>query len=174
MIGVRQHVVGQHYADQNAAQERHRDPGKRNAESRRSCLSDQREVGLHPGQQQQHQDAELRDRADHRLLAGVWREQELLARRPQGAQDGGSQQDAGNQLAHHRRLADPLHRFAHQASRDDQDDDLQQEDHVGRARRCLPGGHQRCREEAECDRGEQRRGATASHESHRMPKSIGD
>ena len=39
-----------------------------------------------------------------------------------------SEQDAGEQLAHHRRLADPLHGFAKQAADQQQQDDLRDEE----------------------------------------------
>ena len=55
----------------------------------------------------------------------------MLKLGPEGTQNGGTEQDAGNQLAHDRRLADPLHQLAHQPPADKQRDDLGQENHLG-------------------------------------------
>jgi hypothetical protein len=52
----------------------------------------------------------------------------------------GAEQDARDQLAHDRRLADPLHQLAHQAPADDQRDDLGKENDLGRTVRPLGCG----------------------------------
>ena len=146
MIGVRQHAVGQELADQNAAQERHRDPGERNAECGAAGLADQREVGFHPGQQQQHQDAELPDGADHAALLVGAGKQRVLQSGGQRAKDARPEQNPGKQLAHDRRLADPLHRLAQEPPAYEEHDDLGKEHHLGgRGLACL--GRQRGRQQ---------------------------
>ena len=57
----------------------------------------QLEIGLHAGQQQQHQDADLRQAIDHALLGFVVGKDEMLRRRPQPAEQGWSQNDARQQ-----------------------------------------------------------------------------
>ena len=49
----------------------------------RRDLAHQREVGLHAGEQQQQQDAELRDAVEHRLLRRARRKQRVLRLRPE-------------------------------------------------------------------------------------------
>ena len=46
----------------------------------------QLQVGFHAGQQQQHQDAELRNGIDHALLLGRARKQDVLRSRPDQAE----------------------------------------------------------------------------------------
>jgi len=128
LLGVGQHAVRQHFAERHTAGERHRDAGEGHAGGGSAGAADQRQVGLHAGQQQQHQDAELGDRPDHRGLFLAGREQSSLQLRRQRAKHARPQQDAGDQLAHDRRLADPLHRLAEQPAADQQQDDLGQED----------------------------------------------
>ena len=83
----------------------------------RADLAHQPQVGLHAGQQQQQQDAELRDAVDHRLLFGRRREDRVLAVGPEPAEQRGPEQQAGDQLAHHRGLADALHELAEHRGR---------------------------------------------------------
>ena len=125
--------VGQQLAEQNAAQERHDDPGDRDAERGSARAAHDRQIGLHAGQQQQQQNAELRDRVDHRLLLGARRKQRMLQLGPERTENRGTEQDAGDQLAHDRRLADPLHQLAHQPAADEQDNDLGKENDLGGA-----------------------------------------
>ena len=66
--GIRQHGVGQEFAERDAAGERHDDAGERGNRRRAAGLPHQLEIGLHAGEQQQQQHAELRDRIEHRLL----------------------------------------------------------------------------------------------------------
>jgi hypothetical protein len=51
----------------------------------------------------------------------------MLNLRPERAQNRGAQQKAGQELPHDGGLADPLHRLPHQASDQEQDNDLRQE-----------------------------------------------
>ena len=90
------------------------------------------EVGFHSRQQQQQQDAELRHAVDHRLLFGRGRKNRALRRRPEPAEQRRPQQQAAEQFADHRRLADPLHDLAEPAADGDQQHDLDDEDEFGR------------------------------------------
>jgi hypothetical protein len=56
------------------------------------------EVGLHPGQQQQQQNAELRNAVEHRFLFGSARKESVLQLGPQRSQHRGSKHDAAEQL----------------------------------------------------------------------------
>ena len=58
-----------------------RDAGERDADRRAADLAHQREIGLHAGQQQQQQDAELRDAVDHAPSARASSERARAARR---------------------------------------------------------------------------------------------
>src|SRR5207253_2332016 len=106
LVGMRQHAVRQGLAQRDPAQERHRDTGQRDAERGFAGAPHQRQIGFHAGQEQQHQDAELRDRIDHRLLLGERGEQGMLGGWPQYAQNTRPQDDTRQQLAHNCRLPD--------------------------------------------------------------------
>jgi hypothetical protein len=111
--------------------ERYGDAGQRHAERRATQLSNHRQVCLHSGQKQQHQDAELRDGIDHRLLLWTRGKDHVLQVGPQRAQYGGAKQDSGDQLAHHRRLADPQNGLAQEAPEYQEQGDLAHEHHLG-------------------------------------------
>ena len=70
LVGMRQQAFRHELAEREAAGERHGDAGERDAQRRFADPSHQLEVGLHPGEQQQQQDAELRDAVEHGLLLG--------------------------------------------------------------------------------------------------------
>ncbi len=57
----------------------------------------------------------------------------MLRLRPDQAEHRGTQQNAGNELTDHRRLADALHRLAEQAADEEQENDLGEEHHLGSA-----------------------------------------
>ena len=107
-------VVGQQLAQREAAQRTAR--RCRQIETLKAVRRERRttdEIGLHSGQQQQQQDAELRHRVDHRLLLGRSPETAPAGTPARGQPSTeGPEQDAGDQLAHDRRLADPLHHLA--------------------------------------------------------------
>ena len=65
--------------------------------------SHQPEIGLHAGQQQQQQDAELRDRVDHRLLLVGGRKERVLQVGQQRAEHRRTEHEAGHQHAPSRR-----------------------------------------------------------------------
>ena len=119
----------------------------------------QLQIGLHAGQQQQHQDAELRDRIDHALLLGRARKERVLRVGPEPAEHRRPEQNAGDQLAHHRRLAEPLHRLAQQAADQQQEHELGDEDRFRTDRSCALGGERRRRQD-ENNRGKQKPGGT--------------
>ncbi len=95
-------------------------------------LAHQLEIGLHAGEQQQQQNAELRDRVDHRLLFGIFGKQRVLQIRQQQAEQRGPEHEAGDQLPHHRRLAHAQHGFAEQAADDHQGQNFGDEDGLRR------------------------------------------
>ena len=88
----------------------------------------QPQVRLHAGEQQQQQDADLRDRIDHAL-------QRLVVGEDPGARFGkeqtehrGPEQHARQQLAEQGGLADAAHQFAQQTAEQQQQDQLGRED----------------------------------------------
>ena len=105
LAGVRQHAVGQGLAKRDTADERDDDAHQRGEQRRTARLAHQFEIGLHPCEQKQQQDAELRDPVDHRLLFGIFRKQCVLHVGKQQAEKGRAEQEAGDQLAHHGGLA---------------------------------------------------------------------
>lgn len=111
----------------------------------RPVLSHKLEVCLHPGEQQQQQNAKLRDRIDHRLLFGVLRKECVLQVRKKKAKKGWAEQQSGNQLTHDGRLAQPQHRFAQQSADHHERDDLCNEDRVGRTLAAFGRPHRRSR-----------------------------
>jgi hypothetical protein len=113
LIGFRQHCSGQQLAERKPAGEGHQDPRDRRADGGTTRLLNQPEVGLHPGQQQQHQDAKLRDGIDHALLLRICGEDCALRLGPDRAEYGRTKQNSGDQLPHDGRLPDALHRLAH-------------------------------------------------------------
>ena len=152
-LGSRQHRLGQHLAEREAAGERHGDAGGRDAERRAARLPDQGEVGLHAGEQQQHEDAELGDGIDHALLLAIGREDRVLGLRPERAEHRRPEQKAGEQLPHDGRLADPLHDLAHETADREQKNDLPEEDHLrGAGLLGLGGEGGRGREERQRER----------------------
>ena len=75
------------------------------------------------------------------------RENPVLEIRPEPTEHRGPEQDAGEQLAHDRGLADALHRLAQQAADKHQDNELSEENDLGGTFRALlcqrfAGGHQ--------------------------------
>ena len=66
--GVRQHGVRQCFPECNTTYERHDDACERRNRGRAARPPDQPQIGLHAGEQQQHQHPELRNRIEHRLL----------------------------------------------------------------------------------------------------------
>ena len=117
----------------------------------------QRKLGLHPGEQQKQQNAELREAVEHRLLLGDFRKQEVLRLGPERAEHGGTEQETRDQLPHHGRLADPQHALAKQPADHDQKDDLADQHAFGGAGLALraPGGRsdQKRREKPNRNRG---------------------
>jgi len=81
----------------------------------------QPQIGLHAGQQQQHQDAELRNRVEHAVLRGRLRKKRVLQVGPDQAEHGGTEQQPAEQLSHDRWLAYSLHQFAETAADQQQD-----------------------------------------------------
>ena len=132
-------------------------------------LPHQLEVGLHAGEQQQQQDAELRHAVDHGLLFGSRRKDRALRLRPQPAEQRRPEQQAAEQFADHRWLADPLHDLAEPAADGDQQHDLDDEDEFGRFCGFFTGGF---------GHGDHEQKATANAQQldrsspHRIPKPL--
>ena len=110
-----------------------RDAGERDADRRAADLAHQLEVGLHAGEQQQQQDAELRNGVDHGLLLGRRREQRSAAGRARAAEHRGAEQNAGQKLSHDRGLADRCHGLAKQAADHHQQEELSEKNDLGRS-----------------------------------------
>ena len=117
---------GQHQAERRSAEERNRDPGQGDAQGRPAQPLHQPQVALHAGQDEQEEDAELRERMERGLLGRVGRKQRLLEVRRDGPQKRGSEQNARDELPEHRRLAKTLGRLAEEARREQNDDDRDQ------------------------------------------------
>ena len=84
----------------------------------------------------------MRDRIQHRLLAGGGRKQGVLQSRKQAAEHGRSEQHAADELAHDGGLADAFHELADESAADNEGDDLAEEDGQGGF---LRGAAGRCR-----------------------------
>ena len=96
---MRQQCLRHELSESEAAQERDRHAGERDAQRRFADLADKLEVGFHPGQQQQQQNAELRDAVEHGfLLGGSWKEG-VLQIGPQRPQHRRPQQNPAEQHA---------------------------------------------------------------------------
>ena len=130
-------AIRQELTEREAAEKRRRDAAERDAQRGPANLSHELEIGLHPGQQQQKENAELRDAVEHGLLLGGSREDRVLGVRPQGTQHRGAEQDATQQHAHDRRLADAVHGLAEHAPDHHQHDELGEKDDLGRPLRAL-------------------------------------
>ena len=74
--------------------ERQRHSGNGNGHGGAADPLDELQVGFHAGEQQQQQDAELRNGIEHALLFGGGRKQRMLSRRPQQAEHGRPKQQA--------------------------------------------------------------------------------
>ena len=106
--GVRRDEAGrQGIGQRDAAGEGDGDAEQRGRHHGPAAAVDQREIGFHAGQQQQQQDADLRDRIDHVLeRLGVSGKTRSRHSGSSGAEYRRSEQHAGQQLAEDRGLAD--------------------------------------------------------------------
>ena len=125
-------------AERKTANEGDDDPGDRNRDRGLADLSHQAEVGLHPRQQQQQENAELGDAVEQRLLLRRGREDGVLRLRPDPAEQGGPEDQAAQELADHGGLADALHHFAQSMADADQERNLDHQQEFGRARGLTP------------------------------------
>jgi hypothetical protein len=84
------------------------------------------------------------------LLLGIPWEDRVLQVWPNRAQHGGAEHHAGDELAHDRRLAKPLHGLSKQSSDDQEKSDLREEDRLRGTRwRAFRRESVRCREQRE-------------------------
>ena len=91
----------------------------------------------------------MRDAVEHRLLLFGGGKQRVLPIRKDRAEQRRSEQQAGNQLTHDRRLLEPQHDFAEQAADEDQHHKLGDENQFGGALRGFIGGKRRPRRQRE-------------------------
>src|SRR5215510_5981776 len=127
---MRQQPLRHELAKREAANERYCHAGDRDAQRRFADRSHELEVGLHPGQQQQQKNAELRDAVEHGFLLGrAWKDG-VLQGGPNHSQHGGAKDNAAEQHSHDRRLADAVHDLTQEAPDQHQRDELCEEDDV--------------------------------------------
>ena len=84
-------------------------PRQRDRHGRACRFAHQLEIGFHAGEQQQHQDADLRQAVDHAFLCRIGRENEILRLGPDPAEQRWPQDQARQQIAHQGGLAEALH-----------------------------------------------------------------
>jgi hypothetical protein len=138
-LRIGQHAVRQHLAKHDTADKRNDDTHKRSEHGCAAGLPHKLEVGLHSGKQEQQQNAELRDRIDHRFLLGGFRKERVLKIGEEQAKQRWSEDQARDQLSHHGRLAKSQHGFAEQTTDHHQHDDLANENCFGCALAALGG-----------------------------------
>jgi len=111
---IRDHGVGQKFAEREAQGERHDDAEHRRRDRGAAAFLDDLEVGLHAGHQQDQQHGELRDRFEHRFLLFGGRKQSVLHVREQRPEERGAEHQAGHELSHDGGLTQPQQHFAQQ------------------------------------------------------------
>ena len=129
---MRQQALRQELTERKTADEGDNDPGDRNRGRGPADLAHQLEVGLHAGQQQQQQNAELRDAVEQGFLFGGGRKERVLRFRPDPAEERGSEQQTGQQFADDRGLANALHQLTEPAADGDQERYLHQQKELRR------------------------------------------
>jgi hypothetical protein len=130
---MRKEPLRQELTEHEATNERNCDARDGDAQRRLADRSHKLEVGLHPSQQQQQENAVLRDAVEHGFLLGRPRKDCALQVRPQHAQHRRSEHDAAEQHAHHGRLTDAIHDLAQEATDRHQHDELGEKDDLRRA-----------------------------------------
>ena len=111
-----------------AAGEGYDHSGRRNARGSAAGSPDKLEVGIHAGEQQKQQDAEIGHGLNHRFLLGSGRKNRVLRLWQKRAEYGGTKNHTGDQLSHHRRLADPLHHLTKKPRDQKRQHDLREEE----------------------------------------------
>src|SRR6516164_9296345 len=150
LVGMWQHGLGQKLAEHESRNERHGNSCYGHAYSRAASPLYKLEVGFHPGQEQKHQDAEIGDRFEHRLLLMSAGKDRVLTLRPKRAEYRWTEANARDQLPHHGRLADPLHELAKKPAKQQQQHDLRDEESFRRngwrliRRECRGTRRERC------------------------------
>ena len=112
-------------------------------------LAHQPEIGLHPGEQKQQQDAELRDAVEHGLLLGGLGKERVLEIGQQRAEHRRTKQNPAEQHPHDRGLTDTVHGLAQEPSDQHQRDQLREEDDLGGAALGAFGRESRAGQEGE-------------------------
>src|SRR5215475_8292510 len=130
LIRMRQQRLRHELAKREAANERYSYACNRDAQRRFADRSHELKVGLHPGQQQQQKNAELRDAVEHGFLLRRARKDGVLQGGPNHSQHGGAKDNAAEQHSHDRRLADAVHDLTQEAAYQHQCDELCEEDDV--------------------------------------------
>jgi hypothetical protein len=114
-LRVRQHGIGQERPEQAPAEEWHDDAAERHGDGRATRIPEHRQVGLHPRNEQQQQDPQLRDCIQHGLLLRDSGKQPVPQLRRQRSENRRPEQHAGDDLSGHRRLTQALHQLASEA-----------------------------------------------------------
>jgi hypothetical protein len=148
---MRQQRFRHELAEREAAGERHGDAGERDAQRRSANPPHQPEIGLHPGEQKQQQDAELRDAVEHGLLLGGLGKERVLQIGQQRAERRRTKQNPAQQHPHDRGLTDTVHGLAQEPSGQHQRDQLREEDDLGGAPFSAFGRESRAGQEDEPD-----------------------
>ncbi len=130
----------QHLAEHKAADERKSHAGGGNGDRRFADPAHQPQIGFHSGQEQQHENAELRHAVDHALLLGRIGKQRVLKLGPDQTKHRGPEQKPRKELAHNCRLAELLHEFAQTATGEEQDAEFGEKDRLRTAGHMLLGG----------------------------------
>ena len=155
--------IRQHFAEREAADEGKGNAGGGNRDRRSADAADQPQIGFHPGQEKQHENAELRDGIDHAFLLGRLGKQRMLKVGPDQTEHRRPEQKPREELAHDRRLAELLHEFAETAADKKQNAQFGKKDRFGTARRIVLSG----KGDRDGDENDSRRDETAPRNSQR-------
>ncbi len=104
----------------------HEECPRGDGERRAFVSGDDAQIGLEPDDDEQHDHTEPRDAEHDRSHGGVGKDP-LERSRGEPSEDSGTEDDAGQQLAHHRRLSYRLHQPAGDTGHTDQQHQLHQE-----------------------------------------------
>ena len=96
----RQQRIGKEITEREAASERHGNAGRRDRDRGHADLPHQLQIGLHAGQQQQHQHAHVGEAGDQALLSpALLGKISVMRLRPDPAEQGRPENKPGEQIA---------------------------------------------------------------------------